>query len=572
MRVVRESSSQPLTIDTRRNQLGAGGEGTVYSVGGGLVAKIYKEPQSRREKILAMLANPPADSSTPDHDSIAWPLDALLESAPPGRFVGYLMKRVENAGGFREVAHFLDRVQKRPHFTNYELHVVALNIASAFSALHKKGYVVGDVNDRNILVTELGLATLLDTDSFQVPKQGRGGCFRCAVKTPEFTPPELQKVNPRTVDRRVEHDLFGLGVLIFQLLMQGNHPFNGSDDNGWSIPTRIEKGNFPFGRKQRPISPPPQAPPLSVLDDELGKLFVRCFDDGAGNPDARPTAAEWRRSLDHARQQLATCKANDHHRYPPGGACPWCRIRRDFSLGNGQGLDYFPDAASAQIPLAKPARGKVLGGSGQTVSGTFTSRRSLRRPPPLVPPVAPWSGSSSSSSGSTSTSTAGTGVTAPTGTGSTSSTGSITPTLGQLAWKGLGALASAYLNNLVAGSSHGQNSAVQDAIGAGVWELQRMTPVPPLTPGPLLLGTQVNLLGNGTFTGSGLLLQMYVQTTCQLSGQWEYNAYSNRLKFAVMVNGYPAVYNEELRILSGSSGQFQLRASDGSDWALRRQF
>ena len=60
MRVVRESSSQPLTIDTRRNQLGAGGEGTVYSVGGGLVAKIYKEPQSRREKILAMLANPPA--------------------------------------------------------------------------------------------------------------------------------------------------------------------------------------------------------------------------------------------------------------------------------------------------------------------------------------------------------------------------------------------------------------------------------------------------------------------------------------------------------------------------------
>ena len=76
MRVVRESSSQPLTIDTRRNQLGAGGEGTVYSVGGGLVAKIYKEPQSRREKILAMLANPPALATAAPHRP---PMRAWLE-------------------------------------------------------------------------------------------------------------------------------------------------------------------------------------------------------------------------------------------------------------------------------------------------------------------------------------------------------------------------------------------------------------------------------------------------------------------------------------------------------------
>lgn len=238
MHFVRASNSQTVVIDPKRDRIGAGGEGTVYRVGDSLAAKVYEKPEPRHEKVMAMLANPPEDSSTPDHVSIAWPIDALFDVGSSGRFVGYLMERVDNAGSFREVAQFKDRLKKRPHFTNYELHVVALNIASAFSALHKKNYIIGDVNDRNILVTELGLGTLLDTDSFQVPKQRTGTYYRCTVKTAEFTPPELQKVNPGKLDRRVEHDLFGLGVLIFQLLMQGNHPFNGTDDHGWSIATR----------------------------------------------------------------------------------------------------------------------------------------------------------------------------------------------------------------------------------------------------------------------------------------------------------------------------------------------
>ena len=44
--------------------------------------KVFKKPAPRRAKIVAMLANPPHDSFTPGHDSIAWPLDQVLDDRP----------------------------------------------------------------------------------------------------------------------------------------------------------------------------------------------------------------------------------------------------------------------------------------------------------------------------------------------------------------------------------------------------------------------------------------------------------------------------------------------------------
>jgi len=558
MRLVRASNGQAITIDPRRDKLGAGGEGTVYSVAGALAAKVYKKPDARRDKILAMLADPPIDDSTPDHDSIAWPIDTLHETGPSGRFVGYLMKRVENAGSFREVAHFKNRRTHRPHFTNYELHVVALNIAAAFSALHKKGYVVGDVNDRNILVNELGLATLLDTDSFQVPKPDGSGHFRCSVKTPEFTPPELQQVSPASRDRGIEHDLFGLGVLIFQLLMQGNHPFNGSDDHGWTIPTRIEKGNFPFGRKQSPIRPPRHAPPVSVLGDELGKLVARCFEDGAADAGARPRAAEWRRALDRARQDLVECGASENHRHPSAAAeCPWCKIRREVTLKGGGGLDYFP-ATHAQVPLARPARRKVLAGSsasgGSSSSGQSAPGAPGARAPRVHVPAATATASPP-----------------PTQSGPTQSSQAAgdTPTLADFALRALGSLASAWLTTRVGGGGVPTGAGTQAEIAPGRWEFELTTPLPPLTPGPALLGGQVQLAPDGTFDGSGMLLNMFTRNSCHLGGQWRFDSHSRELSFSSYVNGM-AAGTETLRVVGGNGWQVQVANAVGRIYAFRR--
>ena len=105
------------------------------------------------------------------------------------------------------------RAEEFPDFDFEGLHAVAQNLAIAFDGMHARGYVVGDVSDSNVLVDERGICTLVDTDSFQVPRQDGHGVYRCCVGRPEFTPPELQNVQLADVDRNQAHDLFGLGVL-----------------------------------------------------------------------------------------------------------------------------------------------------------------------------------------------------------------------------------------------------------------------------------------------------------------------------------------------------------------------
>ena len=44
----------------------------------------------------------------------------------------------------------------------------AKNLAAAFFVIHKFGYVIGDVNEGNILVNDKACVRLIDCDSFQV--------------------------------------------------------------------------------------------------------------------------------------------------------------------------------------------------------------------------------------------------------------------------------------------------------------------------------------------------------------------------------------------------------------------
>ena len=174
-----------------------------------------------------MLANPPEDpASAQGHVSIAWPSDLLLHQ---GAFRGYVMPLVE---GMLPLVNFYVpklRREKRPLFDYYYLVTAALNVATAMRALHERDYVIGDVNESNILVSDRALATVVDTDSFQVSDAATGAIYRCLVGKPEFTPPELQVpgTNFARVNRAREHDSFGLAVMLFQLLMEGTHPFDG---------------------------------------------------------------------------------------------------------------------------------------------------------------------------------------------------------------------------------------------------------------------------------------------------------------------------------------------------------
>ncbi|HUS15576.1 MAG TPA: hypothetical protein VM536_11245 [Chloroflexia bacterium] len=336
--------------------LGVGGEATVYGVAGEAtrVAKIYRAPSGvRAAKQRAKVARPPEDPAGLGHLSIAWPTDLVQDGN--GTPVGFLMPRAGPSRPLLALYNPQTRLEEAPDFTWEYLLRTATNLARVVRALHAQGYVVGDLNESNLLVSNTALVTLIDCDSVQVPAGADGRIFRCPVGKPEYTPPELQGIDFRMVDRVPAHDHFGLAVLIFLLLMEGVHPFTGVWMGAGNPPTleaNIAAGRCPYVGAPD-IAPPPYGLAFSTLPPDLQALMRRCFGAGHVDPPARPSAADWVTALELAEGTLATCRVNHRHRYSAhlGTDCPWCaRIRRL------RVPDPFPLPGQAAPRAARPTR------------------------------------------------------------------------------------------------------------------------------------------------------------------------------------------------------------------------
>ncbi|MFL5537682.1 MAG: hypothetical protein ACJ8J0_01735 [Longimicrobiaceae bacterium] len=371
----RRSSGAPLALDPAL-EIGAGGEARVLGVPGddALVAKIYRHPTlERARKLTRMMEAPPVLEGGA---ALAWPVDLLMEMG--GRFAGFLMPRAEGPRIF-EFYNPVSRRRAAPLCDWETLHRAGMGLAAAFDAVHARGYVVGDVNESNILLSPGDArVTLVDADSFQVRDPVGGAVHRSGVGKAEFTPPELQGARFADVDRTPEHDRFGLAVLLFLLLMEGTHPFAmrfEGDGEALPVEERIRRGLYPYARADDACRPPRLAPPVETLHPALQALFARCFVAGQADPAARPAAAEWRDVLALAAGELRTCDENPRHRF---GAhvpfCPWCHRRRLL-----QGRDPFP----ASVELARAT-------DLAPVPGRAAAARPAPRPAapaPAAPPV-----------------------------------------------------------------------------------------------------------------------------------------------------------------------------------------
>lgn len=317
---------------TLASELGKGGEATVYNVASqpDVVAKLYHARKPIPEpKLIAMVSNPPLQPSS--HRAIAWPTELLHQQDGQGPVVGFLMPKIQHSLPIFHCYNPILRRQQQPSFDWQALHRTALNLAIAMQAIHVKGHVIGDVNESNILVNEQALVTLVDTDSFQVADRN-GDIYRCTVGKPEFTPPELQGVNFKATNRAVEHDLFGLGVLLFQLLMEGFHPFAGVLKSSHSVGRVdlhcIRQGWFPYV-SQRKVKPPPAAPLFDMLPPDIQAAFYDCFVVGHRDPSQRPTAINWQRLLRQAERGLTVCPDDARHVFSNHLLdCPWCLRQR----------------------------------------------------------------------------------------------------------------------------------------------------------------------------------------------------------------------------------------------------
>lgn len=350
-------------------ELGAGGEGRVFSLAAmpTSVAKIYHHPTPEREaKLRAMVRRPPADPGRErGRSSLCWPTDLLFERSN-GAFQGFLMPRLGQSRAVFRLYNPGLRRRERPLTTWRDLHGVARDVAAVMDAVHQIGAVVGDINESNTVVDDALGVTLIDCDSFRIVDPDTRVVYRSPVAKPEYTSPELQGCSMAVVDQTREDDLFGLAVLLFQLVLEGTHPYEGvyhgpGDPEPYGA--RIAQGALPFlPSRQGPYRPKPLAVPFDVLHPALRSAFVRCFVDGHARPKERPSAATWASLLTTAAADLRPCKANAQHLYGHHlGACPWCQ--RATQLG---GLDPFPSRAeierAARAARSKPravARSKV---------------------------------------------------------------------------------------------------------------------------------------------------------------------------------------------------------------------
>ncbi len=323
------TNTSGLTL-TRR--LGAGGEAEVYAISErpDLAYKRFRSPTAARaDKLRVMVANPPEGAGGDRRGTVemAWPRELVVGGN--GTVEGFLMPRIDltTTVPLFQVYNPASRLQIAPAFTWRYLLRTARNLAAIVDSLHRAGYVVGDINESNLLVDRRALVVLVDCDSMQVRDPTTGVVHHGGVGKPEFTAPELQGVDLSTTDRTPASDVFAVAILVFQLLMEGVHPFAGIWRGGGEPPdiaARIRGGQFPY-RRGTQIAPPPRGLDFDVLPPGLRRLAWRTFTTGVRRPGARPAAAEWVEALERADAGLRTCDRSLHHVFGDHQRrCPWC--------------------------------------------------------------------------------------------------------------------------------------------------------------------------------------------------------------------------------------------------------
>lgn len=308
--------------------LGKGGEGTIYHVedDNKIAVKIYTDGKGpgRQPKLSAMIA----DRLNERSPFVAFPIETVSAN---GAFVGFTMRKAFDARLMHQLCSPGDRKAVFPDANFRFLIRVAANFARAMVNINSLGVVVGDINESGVMVDQKGLITVIDSDSFQYSRGGN--VFRCLVGKREYTSPELQNRSLEIVDRTINHDAFGIAVIIFEILFMGRHPFSGIGVDP-EISKAIQGGQFAYSERQSRLQmkPPPSAPMLADVPRDVAAAFELAFELPTSASRVRPTAQEWVPLLETMEKGIIGCNANSAHYYSGAAqGCPWCR----FEAGTG---------------------------------------------------------------------------------------------------------------------------------------------------------------------------------------------------------------------------------------------
>lgn len=347
-------------------EIARGGEGAVFEVDGDerVVAKLYLRPpdDEKRRKLWWMAAH----ATSALLEKTAWPL-TTLHRAPGQAPVGFVMQRIAGSKPVHLLYSPASRAAEFPDADWGFLLAVAANIASLFETVHAEGHLVGDVNERNVLVSpKTGAARLIDCDSFQV--HAGDVVYPCEVGVARFTPPELQNRHLR-IERNLEHDAFSLAVLLFHLVYLGRHPFDGVylGKGEMTSERAIAELRFAYGKDAagRQMKPPPIHLPFRAAPEGLTALFERAF-SLSSLKGGRPSASEWSAALRASAQDLRRCAADRLHVFSAELAgCPFCQLTASTGALFFVAVDTFdfkcnPSDIAAFTSFARETQARLL--------------------------------------------------------------------------------------------------------------------------------------------------------------------------------------------------------------------
>jgi len=350
--------------------LGKGGAGIVYQHPNNPkeAVKVYQplflsKHGNLKPKVQAMLSFRPGEEevfvASQRYVQIAWPRMLLEDDRKT--FLGYTMPLVE-----MQRSVLLEQVlQKAERKTaqireDYRFRIfVARNLASAIAKLHEKGHGVIDLKPINVLVyRDNGFVCLLDCDGYDV--QGNSIRYRAELFTPEYLYPKahIAGLTPAQVDT-LEQDQFALAVILFQIMNNGLHPYQGIPINSTvppSIAERIKKGLYAYGRRRHPDQVPAKQTLHEYFSDDTRDLFDRAFLPGQ----QKPTALEWQFHFDALIQGLQDCSANPYHQHF-GKGCGFCaRSKLAQRAAPPAPVASLPSAQIVSPALPQPAPIKAI--------------------------------------------------------------------------------------------------------------------------------------------------------------------------------------------------------------------
>ena len=311
MPLYQDSYKRPVQLGSQINQ---GGEGKICRIVGdqSRVAKIWRVPNRERAiKLIATIKNTPVPVSARQNIRYCWPQDVLTDGK---NIVGYIMPAV-NTNEFRQSQEFFNETLRKDTettlgvtITEKTLVTAARDLCAAVAEIHAAGHVIGDVNEKNILINSDGTVRIVDIDAIQIYDPETSETHRCTVGRDEYTPPRLQGQSLDLVDRTQDDDCFGLAVMIFKLMMGGRHPFTSrlsrDDDNAITgIDEKIKNEYFPYNQDdtvpdQYKVAVEEYKQAWDNSRDQIRTLFLQTFDPFETRNRPRPTATEWTDELD----------------------------------------------------------------------------------------------------------------------------------------------------------------------------------------------------------------------------------------------------------------------------------